>query len=164
MGWWRNSIGLGLFIVAKLVQRNIVDKDDNLTAPWLEYDKLRTGTVVLMRISLRTYSIPQSYTQKKIYQIYADIVKVIMHAEEPINRRSIRVSIDDYTSNEESNSDNDCLRAFATVMPVADVQNNAASSMSSAFSSTAPASPVKQAKTSAKKAGKKRDMDNMNLV
>ncbi|KAF8337667.1 hypothetical protein F5887DRAFT_1078129 [Amanita rubescens] len=117
-----------------------------------------------MRISLRTYSIPQSYTQKKIYQIYADIVKVIMHAEEPINRRSICVSINDYTSNEESNSDNDCLRAFATVMPVADVQNNAASSMSSAFSSTAPASPVKQAKTLAKKAGKKRDTDNMNLV
>ena len=51
---------------AKLVQRNIIDEDGNLTAPWLEYDKLCTGTVVLMRISLHTYSIPQSYTQKKV--------------------------------------------------------------------------------------------------
>ncbi|KAF8345279.1 hypothetical protein F5887DRAFT_1159030 [Amanita rubescens] len=163
---WVRVVHRELFAIASSLvdETNIVDKDDNLTAPWLEYDKLRIGTVVLMRISLRTYSIPQSYTQKKIYQIYVDRVKVIMHGEEPINHRSIRVSIDDYTSNEESNSDTDCLRAFATVMPVADVQNNAASSMSSASSSTAPASPVKQAKTSAKKAGKKGDTDNMNLV
>jgi hypothetical protein len=52
--------------LAKLAQRHIVDDEEKLTPPWLEYDKLRTGTVVLMRISLRTYSIPQSYTQKRL--------------------------------------------------------------------------------------------------
>ncbi|KAF8336662.1 hypothetical protein F5887DRAFT_1161333 [Amanita rubescens] len=51
---------------AKLVQRNIVDVEGKLTAPWHEYDKLRAGSVVLMRISLRTYMPTDSYPPKKV--------------------------------------------------------------------------------------------------
>ncbi|KAF8328309.1 hypothetical protein F5887DRAFT_1288229 [Amanita rubescens] len=97
--------------LAKLVQRYIVDEEGKLTPPWLEYDKLRTGTVVLMRISLCTYSITASYSQKKFYQIYADRIKVLMPSYEPIDTRSIRLSIDDYTRNEEGQkSDNEQQR------------------------------------------------------
>ncbi len=52
--------------LAKMVQRHIIDQQGELTPPWEEHDKLRTGTVVLMRISLRTYSINQTYSQKKV--------------------------------------------------------------------------------------------------
>lgn len=51
---------------AKLVQRNIADVESKLVAPWHEYDKLRTGSVVLMRISLRTYTPTDSYPRKNV--------------------------------------------------------------------------------------------------
>jgi len=35
----------------KLVQRHITDTSGTLIPPWLEYEKLRTGTVVLIRLS-----------------------------------------------------------------------------------------------------------------
>ncbi|KAF8344843.1 hypothetical protein F5887DRAFT_917856 [Amanita rubescens] len=153
---------------AKLVQRHIVDEDGNLTAPWLEYDKLRTGTVVLMRISLRTYSVPNNYTQKKFYQIYADRVKVLMRSDEPIEHRSIRLSIDDHTSherNKETDSDNDCLKGFDSVSATNEHGDGSTGSSSSTASSTnaSSSSPTKHAKTSSKKNGKKREIDNMNL-
>lgn len=42
---------------AKLVQRHITDTSGTLIPPWLEYEKLRTGTVVLIRVSLKVYPI-----------------------------------------------------------------------------------------------------------
>lgn len=54
-------------VSAKLVQRNIVDAATNtLVAPWEEYDKLRTGTVVIMKVSLHTYTISFDGRTKKV--------------------------------------------------------------------------------------------------
>ena len=53
--------------LAKLKQCNIVAKDGSLVPPWSKYDHLRTGTVVLMHISLHTYDIPiSSYKTRKV--------------------------------------------------------------------------------------------------
>ena len=53
--------------LAKLKQRNIVAKDGLLVPPWSEYEHLRTGTVVLMRVNLHTYNIPiSSYKTRKV--------------------------------------------------------------------------------------------------
>ena len=90
---------------AKLKQRNIVDISGSLVPPWLEYDKLRTGTVVLMRVTLHTYDVPLGpYKTKKvspwnhpsrtslkdfqIYQIYADRVKILAPSQEAIEIRA----------------------------------------------------------------------------
>ncbi|KAF8327125.1 hypothetical protein F5887DRAFT_1083970 [Amanita rubescens] len=125
--------------LAKLVQRNTVDEDGILTPPWLEYDKLRNGTVVLTRIS-KLLAEKGSYfvsvhlmtiDPSQFYQIYADRVKVLMPSLEPIDERSIRLSIDDYTTNEEgiqSDSNNNCLRGFDTVSPARDSDRTAQSS------------------------------------
>lgn len=43
--------------LSKLKQRNIVDQTNTLVPPWDEYSELRPGTVVLMKISLHTYTI-----------------------------------------------------------------------------------------------------------
>ncbi|KAF8319551.1 hypothetical protein F5887DRAFT_928294, partial [Amanita rubescens] len=122
--------------LAKLVQRNTVDEDGILTPPWLEYDKLRNGTVVLTRIS-KLLAEKGSYfvsvhlmtiDPSQFYQIYADRVKVLMPSLEPIDERSIRLSIDDYTTNEEgiqSDSNNNCLRGFDTVSPARDSDRTA---------------------------------------
>lgn len=52
--------------LAKLKQRSLVDINDKLIAPWEEYDKLRTGTVVLMRVTLHTYTITEGNKDKKV--------------------------------------------------------------------------------------------------
>ncbi len=40
---------------AKLTQRHITDTSGSLVPPWKEYEKLRTGTVVLIKVALRVY-------------------------------------------------------------------------------------------------------------
>ena len=42
---------------AKLVQRNLTDIFDQLIPPWETYDKLRPGTLVLMKVQLLTFDI-----------------------------------------------------------------------------------------------------------
>ena len=66
----------------------------------------------------------------QFYQIYADRVKVllVMRSNEPTDARSIRLSVDNYASNEEgtkSDDDDDCLKSFDTILP-ADQQHNTA--------------------------------------
>ena len=48
---------------AKLLQRNITDTNGSLIPPWDEYDKLRTGTVVLMKV---TFTVPVGNTRRKV--------------------------------------------------------------------------------------------------
>jgi len=43
---------------AKLLQREIVDAEGNLIPPWEMYDKLRPGTLVLMKVQLLTFELP----------------------------------------------------------------------------------------------------------
>ena len=51
---------------AKLVQRNIVDlATGSLVAPWDEYDKLCTGTVIIMKVLLHTYTMSLNGNTKK---------------------------------------------------------------------------------------------------
>ncbi|KAF8329030.1 hypothetical protein F5887DRAFT_1081411 [Amanita rubescens] len=103
----------------------------------------------------------------KFYQIYTERVKGVIHSEEPIDERFTCLSINNSTSNKEgskTDSDDDRLRPFAIVPPVdGGLENNVASSTSSVSSSTALASRVKQAKTSEKNAGKKRDTEYTNV-
>ena len=57
--------------LAKLKQRNIVDASDNLIPPWDEYAALRPGTVVLMKVTLHTYSIDTDRgIGKKVHQVF----------------------------------------------------------------------------------------------
>jgi hypothetical protein len=54
--------------LAKLKQRNIVNVSGSLVPPWLEYDKLCMGTVVLMRVTLHTYNVQLGpYKTKKVF-------------------------------------------------------------------------------------------------
>lgn len=48
------------------MQRHILDGNKKLVAPWHEYDKLPTGTVVLMRIKLGTYIFQKEYRLQKV--------------------------------------------------------------------------------------------------
>jgi hypothetical protein len=54
----------------KLVQRNITDCTGTLIAPWAEYDNLRTGTVVLIRVSLKIYNIQNASKTRKVSSLY----------------------------------------------------------------------------------------------
>ncbi|KAF8349183.1 hypothetical protein F5887DRAFT_1070524 [Amanita rubescens] len=103
--------------------RLLSDYDGILTPPWLEYDKLRNGTVVLTRIS--------KLLAEKVLSNLRGQSEVLMPSLEPIDERSIRLSIDDYTTNEEgiqSDSNNNCLRGFDTVSPARDSDRTAQSS------------------------------------
>jgi hypothetical protein len=51
---------------AKMKQRLLEDMNNNLIAPWEEYDKIRTGTVVLVQVTLHTYTIPNGTKDKKV--------------------------------------------------------------------------------------------------
>ncbi|KAF8320642.1 hypothetical protein F5887DRAFT_1291293 [Amanita rubescens] len=162
---------------AMLVQRNIIDTEGKLTAPWQEYDKLRTATVVLMRISLRTYTVQVGYRSKKFYQIYADRIKILMPSFEPIEERSKRLNFGDNTSNaanEISDDDDDCLKSFGPISHVAaETRSTTASGSSSEASSGSPAkqailddssaSPPSSVKQAKKRSTAKRHADNMNL-
>lgn len=44
---------------AKLLQRNVVDAHGELVPPWETYDKLRPGTLVLIKAQLMTYEIEE---------------------------------------------------------------------------------------------------------
>ena len=62
--------------LAKLKQQNIVDISGSLVPPWLEYDKLRTGTVVLMRVTLHTYDVQLGpYKTKKVSPLTPSMTK-----------------------------------------------------------------------------------------
>ncbi len=43
---------------AKLVQRDVMDENGDLIPPWQSYDKLRPGTLVLMKVQLLTFELP----------------------------------------------------------------------------------------------------------
>ncbi|KAF8323557.1 hypothetical protein F5887DRAFT_1086793 [Amanita rubescens] len=120
---------------AKLKQRHFVDINDELIAPWEEYDKLRTGTVVLMRVTLHTYTITEGNRDKKIYQIYADRGKVLATSDEPIDNRSIRFVLPDATDgavDEQTDlNDDEQLKCFSKEGNVSDDNTASGSSSSS---------------------------------
>jgi hypothetical protein len=55
---------------AKLVQRHITDCTGALIPPWAEYDNLRTGTVVLIRVSLKIYCIQNGSKTRKVSPLF----------------------------------------------------------------------------------------------
>ena len=95
----------------KLLQHDITDIDGSLVLPWEEYDKLRTGTVVLMKVTLRTFTVPVGIPLRErcdsfslhvrvfnslisqIYQVYAECVKILLPSDEPINSRSLPILV-----------------------------------------------------------------------
>ncbi|KAF8347515.1 hypothetical protein F5887DRAFT_915780 [Amanita rubescens] len=68
---------------AKLLQREIVDAEGNLIPPWEMYDKLRPGTLVLMKVQLLTFELPdrQKSGLRKTYQFLIDHIRVVAHSE-----------------------------------------------------------------------------------
>ncbi len=42
----------------KLIQREVVDAEGNLVPPWEMYDKLHPGTLVLIKVQLLTFELP----------------------------------------------------------------------------------------------------------
>ncbi|KAF8349442.1 hypothetical protein F5887DRAFT_1156523 [Amanita rubescens] len=68
---------------AKLLQREIVDAEGNLIPPWEMYDKLRPGTLVLMKVQLLTFELPdrQKSGLRKTYQFLIDRIRVVAHSE-----------------------------------------------------------------------------------
>ena len=50
----------------KLLQCDITDIDGSLVPLWEEYDKLRTGTVVLMKVTLHIFTVPVGNTTRKV--------------------------------------------------------------------------------------------------
>ena len=65
---------------AKLVQRNITDATGALIPPWEEYDNLRTGSVVLARVSLKLYCIQTgSKTRKVSHLLFRRLLTSLMH-------------------------------------------------------------------------------------
>ncbi|KAF8340217.1 hypothetical protein F5887DRAFT_1284308 [Amanita rubescens] len=64
---------------ARLVQRDIVDCNDDLIAPWQMHDKLRPGTLVLMKVQLLTFEVPDRQKDgfRKIYQFLIDRIRVV---------------------------------------------------------------------------------------
>src|SRR6266550_5872756 len=53
---------------AKLVQRDIKNSTGNLIPPYEEYESLRTGTVVLMKVTLKVYCVPAGNKIRKVSQ------------------------------------------------------------------------------------------------
>jgi hypothetical protein len=53
----------------KLLQREIVDAEDNLIPPWETYDKLRPGTLVLMKVQVLTFELRQKNGLRKVITI-----------------------------------------------------------------------------------------------
>ncbi|KAJ7883607.1 hypothetical protein B0H13DRAFT_2344040 [Mycena leptocephala] len=69
---------------AKLPQRDYRDVDGSLIAPFEVYEKLTEGTLVLVMVTLATYTIPGEQTDKgevkpdkKIYHVLVDRLKIL---------------------------------------------------------------------------------------
>jgi hypothetical protein len=58
---------------AKLLQRNLVDANGDIIAPWQTYDKLQPGTLVMMKVQLLTFEISNQRADgfKKVRQFFA---------------------------------------------------------------------------------------------
>jgi len=72
---------------AKLIQREVVDAKDNPVHPWEMYDKLRPRTLVLMKVQLLTFDLPdrQNNGIRKIYQFLIVCIRVVAHSEGDID-------------------------------------------------------------------------------
>ncbi|KAJ3517667.1 hypothetical protein NLJ89_g346 [Agrocybe chaxingu] len=78
---------------AKLVQHDVFDADENLIPPWLFYDKLRPGTVVVVEATLICWHINSTGKEgdkdKNIYQIQGHRIRVLSDSDEDIEIRPI---------------------------------------------------------------------------
>jgi hypothetical protein len=135
---------------AKLVQRNITDCRGTLIAPWAEYDNLRTGTVVLVRVSLKIYNIQNASKTRKVssqyfihfsisahsvrqlYQLYADRISIALPSDEAVDVRAIKnVDVDGHDkSGDTYDSDDDILKSFNIVVETTNANSSTASSVS----------------------------------
>ena len=75
---------------AKLVQRNVVDDTEALIPPWEAYDKLRPGTLVLMKVQLLTFNFEdqQRNGTRKIYQFLIERLRVLAPSTEDMEAGS----------------------------------------------------------------------------
>ncbi|KAF8328291.1 hypothetical protein F5887DRAFT_1188501 [Amanita rubescens] len=114
---------------AKLMQREVVDSDDNLVPPWEMYDKLRPGTLVLMKVQLLAFDLPdrQNDGVRKIYRVMAHSEDVELPDKCSNNKSSQVMSL----STERDDTD-DALDALfeSKKRKIKDEANNAASSSS----------------------------------
>ena len=86
-------------INAMLIQQDIVNTEENLIPPWETYNKLQPDTIVLMKVQLMTFKMPDQdkdgihkvrlyypafllLTDKKAYQFLVECVRVLAHSED----------------------------------------------------------------------------------
>ena len=127
---------------AKLVQQNIVDlATGSFVAPWDEYNKLRTGTVVIMKVSFHTYTMSFNGNAKKasapllscfhidivqVYHIYADHIKIVLPSDKIIDTRHARLLGEDLVDEDNgSDSEDEKLKCFDTIAVTPDPSSSA---------------------------------------
>ncbi|KAJ7861169.1 hypothetical protein B0H13DRAFT_2282515 [Mycena leptocephala] len=62
---------------SKLTQRDYKDSDGSLIAPYKLYDRLTEGTLVLVTVSLVTYIMTDQETDKGVYHVLVDRLKIL---------------------------------------------------------------------------------------
>ncbi|KAG6875030.1 hypothetical protein C0992_005496 [Termitomyces sp. T32_za158] len=73
----------------KLVQLDVRDGDNELVAPWLFYDRLKPGTLVLLMCSLHCFVLKDRTPIRKIYQINAHSLRILNPSDGPPIERVI---------------------------------------------------------------------------
>ena len=148
---------------AKLLQRNIIDSDGELIGPWQTYDKLRAGTLVLMKVQLLTFEIADQRTEgskkvgnevhqlstpisqlSQIYQFLTERLHVLAPSDDAIEPRenaklSPNVSLGDPINAKRDEMDDAFdLVSFSKKQKVTHESESTASSPSSATATTFP--------------------------
>ncbi|KAF8073359.1 hypothetical protein FPV67DRAFT_1666130 [Lyophyllum atratum] len=68
----------------KLVQLDVKDKDNSLIPPWKMYDKLRTGTVVLINATLHMFNMDIEHHTRLTYQVHCKSLRVLAESDLPV--------------------------------------------------------------------------------
>ncbi|KAF8351781.1 hypothetical protein F5887DRAFT_1068195 [Amanita rubescens] len=76
---------------AKLVQKDMTDEDGNLIPAWQTYDKLRAGTLVLMKGQITMYQMEDKQKDgiKKFYHFNMHRTYVLARSDEPMEVKEI---------------------------------------------------------------------------
>jgi len=76
--------------LAKLVQQDIKDTNDELVAPWDMQHKLRPGTIVVVDTTLVCWDVARGTSNaRKVYQVQAHRVKILHESDEPVEQLGI---------------------------------------------------------------------------
>ncbi|KAJ6576492.1 hypothetical protein DFH09DRAFT_804372, partial [Mycena vulgaris] len=79
-------------VKSKLVQHDIRDTEANLIPPWKMYEALRPGTLVLVLVTLRCFSMSddggKDRRQRKIYQMNAESIRILAELDEFVEPRT----------------------------------------------------------------------------